>query len=121
MKKIVIFLVVLSFTTTFLTANPTPARAHHWHYWHPGRHWGYFWPGFAAGVGAGFIINPFFYPPRYYYPPAYAYPPSYNYPPAYGYNGGYQGEENNGGSYQSEGNYEGEYQGEGNYEGGYGR
>ena len=98
MKKTVIFIVVLSLTVTLLTA--TPARAH----------WGFFWPGFVAGIGAGVILNPFFYPPSYYYPPAYGHYGGYygGYPRGYyggyprGYYGGYQGEGNYGGGYQRE-------------------
>jgi hypothetical protein len=100
MKKTVIFLIVLSLTIALLTASPTPARAHHW---------GFFWPGFAAGVGAGVILNPFFYPRGYYYPaPA----PYYYYPPApYPYYGGYYNYRPRNGYY---GHYNGEYRGEGN-------
>ena len=107
MRKTMIFLVVLSLTITLLTASPTPARANHW---------GFFWPGFAVGVGAG----PFFYPPSYYYPPAYGHYGGYygGYPR--GYYGGYQGEGNYGGGYQGEGNYGGGYQRE-NPPGGYRR
>ena len=88
MKKTVIFLIALCLTLTLLTATPAMA------------HWGFFWPGFALGVGVGTIFNPYFYSPGYYYPapaPYYYYPyPPYYYGGYYGYYGGYHGEHHGG-------------------------
>lgn len=78
MKKTVIFIVVLGLVITLLTA--TPARAH----------WSFFWPGFAVGIGAAVIANPYFYPPGYYCPaPPVVYGYDYYGGPVYGYYGGY--------------------------------
>lgn len=72
-KKTVIFIVALSLTITLLIA--TPARAY----------WGFFRPGFPAGIGTASILDSFNYSPRYYYSapvPGY-YPPGAHFPESY--------------------------------------